>query len=112
MGEAGDEGIFPLTRNSRGDLAVSATGLADIFRAATSGYGSSNQQPSQPQVYLNINNSTGEQVSQQVKTDNNGNIRADIWVGNTAAKQMAKPGTAANQTLRSGLGIKQRAIGR
>lgn len=112
MGEAGDEGIFPLTRNSRGDLAVSATGLADIFKAATSGYGSSNQQASQPQVYLNINNSTGEQVAQQVKTDNNGNIRADIWVGNTAAKQMAKPGTAANQTLRSGLGIKPRAIGR
>ena len=112
MGEAGDEGVFPLSRDSRGNLAVSATGLADIFKAATSGYGSSNQQASQPQVYLNINNSTGEQVSQQVKTDNNGNIRADIWVGNTAAKQMAKPGTAANQTLRSGLGIKQRAIGR
>ncbi|MCB6541148.1 tape measure protein [Desulfovibrio desulfuricans] len=112
MGEAGDEGVFPLSRDSRGNLAVSATGLADIFRAATSGYGSSNQHASQPQVYLNINNSTGEQVAQQVKTDNNGNIRADIWVGNTAAKQMAKPGTAANQTLRSGLGIKQRAIGR
>ncbi len=112
MGEAGDEGVFPLSRDSRGNLAVSATGLADIFKAATSGYSSSNQQPSQPQVHLNINNSTGEQVAQQVKTDNNGNIRADIWVGNTAAKQMAKPGTAANQTLRSGLGIKQRAIGR
>lgn len=112
MGEAGDEGVFPLSRDSRGNLAVSATGLADIFKAATSGYGSSNQQSSQPQVYLNINNSTGEQVAQQVKTDNNGNIRADIWVGNTAAKQMAKPGTAANQMMRSGLGIKPRTIGR
>ena len=100
---------------TRGYNAAMALARGNTFRdsfVSPSGYGSSNQQASQPQVYLNINNSTGEQVSQQVKTDNNGNIRADIWVGNTAAKQMAKPGTAANQTLRSGLGIKQRAIGR
>jgi tape measure domain-containing protein len=100
---------------TRGYNAAMALAMGSTFRdsfASPSGYGSSNQQASQPQVYVNIQNSTGEQVAQRVKTDNNGNIRADVYVGNTAAKQMTKQGTQANQLLRNGLGIKQPAIGR
>ena len=88
MGEAGPEAVMPLTRTASSD--------------------SSNA----PIVNVVINNSTGQQASQQTKTDNQGNKSIEVMVGDMAAQQMMKTGTALNKAARSFSGVSQQVTRR
>lgn len=88
------EAIAPLARMSNGDLGIRA-----------SGFGGSD-------VSVNIYNSTGEQVSQRTKTDNNGKKSIDIMVGDAAAKQMVTSGSSLDKATRARFGIQPQATRR
>ena len=90
MGEAGPEAVMPLTRMNDGHLGVRAYSENEA-----------------PVVNVVINNSTGQQASQQTKTDNQGNKSIEVMIGDAAAKQMMKPGTALNKAARSFSGVDQ-----
>ena len=94
MGEAGPEAVMPLTRTASGHLGVRSD--------------SSNA----PIVNVVINNSTGQQASQQTKTDNQGNKSIEVMVGDMAAQQMMKTGTALNKAARSFSGVSQQVTRR
>lgn len=66
----------------------------------------------EPAVYVVINNTTGEQVSQQRSRDGNGNTRIDVLVGNVAARQAITPGSNLNRAIRGTTGSRQSVIGR
>ena len=94
MGEAGPEAVMPLTRTASGHLGVrSDSGNAPI-------------------VNVVINNATGQQASQQTKTDNQGNKSIEVMVGDMAAQQMMKTGTALNKAARSFSGVSQQVTRR
>lgn len=97
MGEAGSEGIFPLGRNSRGELGVKAD-----LGGASSGR----------DVVVNIFNYSNEDVRQESSLDSNGNKTIDVWIGDTAADQMQKPGSNLNRAVRNVTGIKQQVTRR
>ena len=89
MGEAGPEAVMPLTRMGDGHLGVRAYG------------------GDEPVVNVTIVNNTGQKASQQTKTDNQGNKSIEVMVGDMAAGQMVKTGTALNKAARSFSGISQ-----
>jgi lambda family phage tail tape measure protein len=94
MGEAGPEAVMPLTRTASGHLGVrSDSGNAPI-------------------VNVVINNATGQQASQQTKTDNQGNKSIEVMIGDMAAQQMMKTGTALNKAARSFSGVEQQVVRR
>jgi len=98
MGEAGPEAIMPLMRTSSGHLGVRAV--------------SDNGPQSGSNVQINIINATGEKVTQQTRTDNYGNKTIDVMVGDAAAKQAVKPGSAMNRAIRGVTGVQQQVIRR
>jgi phage-related minor tail protein len=71
MGEAGPEAVMPLRRLGNGNLGVEASGLEG------------------PQVTVNIYNNSGEPVSQEEKTDQNGNRQIDIMIGEIVGGQIS-----------------------
>ena len=99
MGEAGSEAIMPLARDRRGRLGV---------RAQDGGNGGGQA----PVVNISIVNTTGQKVSTQSKTDNNGNQSLEVMVGDMAAQQMLKTGTALNKAARSFSGVSQQVTRR
>lgn len=99
MGEAGAEAIMPLRRGANGRLGV------EMYRDDAG-------EQSGGAVTVNIINSTGEQVSQQTRTDNYGNKTIDVMIGDAAAKQAAKPGSAMNRAIRGITGVQQPVIRR
>lgn len=94
MGEAGPEGILPLRPLSNGKLGVGAEGI-----------GGSN-------VQVNIINASGEQVTQNTKTDNYGNKSIQVMIGDAAAAQALTPGTPLNRAVRANNGNKQQVTRR
>ena len=98
-GEAGWEGILPLGRNSRGELGVKA----DVNGAGAN---------SGRDVIVNIFNYSNEDVHQESSLDSNGNKTIDVWIGDTAADQMQKPGSNLNRAVRNVTGIKQQVTRR
>ena len=93
MGEAGPEAVMPLTRMGDGHLGVRAEGSA-------------------PVVNVVIHNTTGQKASQQTKTDNQGNKSIEVMVGDMAAQQMLKTGSALNKAARSFSGVSQQVTRR
>ena len=67
MGEAGPEAIMPLTRMANGNLGVQTAGA---------------------NVYVNINNYSGENVKQEETQDANGNTNLEITIGNAINKHL------------------------
>jgi len=94
MGEAGPEAVMPLTRTASGHLGVRSDG------------------GNAPVVNVVINNSTGQAARQQTKTDNEGNKSIEVMVGDMAAQQMMKTGTALNKAARSFSGVSQQVTRR
>jgi phage-related minor tail protein len=95
LGEAGAEGVFPLVRTATGDLGVQAVG---------GGGGATTE--------IHIHNYGNQQVSQQTSTDNYGNKRIDVMIGDAAAKQMATPGSSLNRAMRTTTGLQQQVVRR
>lgn len=94
MGEAGPEAVMPLTRTASGHLGVRSDGS------------------NAPIVNVNIINNSGQQASQQTKTDNQGNKSIEVMIGDMAAQQMMKTGTALNKAARSFSGVEQQVVRR
>ena len=99
MGEAGAEAIMPLRRGADGRLGVEM-------------HGDGGNQQQGGNVQVNIINSTGEQVSQQTRTDNYGNKTIDVMIGDAAAAQAQKPGSRLNKVMRSVTGTQQQVVRR
>jgi lambda family phage tail tape measure protein len=94
MGEAGPEAVMPLTRTASGHLGVRSDG------------------GNAPVVNVVINNSTGQAARQQTKTDNEGNKSIEVMIGDMAAQQMMKTGTALNKAARTFSGVSQQVTRR
>lgn len=97
MGEAGWEGILPLTKNSRGELGVKADSV-----------GASVMQP----VVVNVINNSGAEATTQENVDSNGNKSIDVIIGDMMATQMQRPGSNLNKAVRNVTGVKQQVIRR
>ena len=82
------------------------------YHAGMAAGGNRGNSSKEPAVYVTINNTTGEQVSQQRSRDGNGNTRIDVLVGNVVAKRLASPGTELNRAVRATTGSRQSVIGR
>jgi lambda family phage tail tape measure protein len=83
MGEAGPEAVMPLRRGSDGRLGVAASG----------GGGSGGSVA----VNVNVKNFGNDNVSVEQKKNSNGGMDIDLIVGQSAAKQMSKRGSALRQ---------------
>ena len=70
MGEAGPEAVVPLKRMSNGDLGISSGGTG-------------------AQVIVNIINNSGEKVTQEERTNENGGREVDIIIGAMIDKHLA-----------------------
>lgn len=94
MGEAGPEGIFPLTRVN-GKLGVRAE------------MGQSQPTILNQAVSVNINNASGSQVTTQQTKDNQGNISIDVMIEEAVGKSMRRPGSSPYKSLQSNFGARQ-----
>jgi lambda family phage tail tape measure protein len=94
MGEAGPEGIFPLTRIN-GKLGVRAE------------MGQSQPTILNQAVSVNINNASGSQVTTQQTKDNQGNISIDVMIEEAVGKSMRRPGSSPYKSLQSNFGARQ-----
>lgn len=93
MGEAGPEAIMPLTRDSNGRLGVQAQGT-------------------QPSVDIVVNNYSNQQATTKETTDSRGNRRIEVVVGEMNAAEMARPGSASQNTMRNNYGVQPSLIRR
>jgi lambda family phage tail tape measure protein len=80
MGEAGPEAIMPLKRDSNGNLGVRAGG------------GGGN-------VDVVVNNYGNEKATTKETTDNRGNRRIEVVIGDMVASEVARPGSSVQQSL-------------
>lgn len=91
--------------------AILQKGEVVIPKSLVSGSGGgSSSSSSQPQVFVNIQNNTGSEVSQRTRTDNMGNKSIEVIIGEASAKQTMRPGTAMNRAVRSATGTRSRTI--
>jgi phage-related minor tail protein len=81
MGEAGPEAIMPLKRDSSGNLGV---------RAGGGGGGN---------VDVVVNNFGNERATTKETTDNRGNRRIEVVIGDMVASEVARPGSSVQQSL-------------
>jgi lambda family phage tail tape measure protein len=81
MGEAGPEAIMPLKRDSSGNLGV---------RAGGGGGGN---------VDVVVNNFGNQQATTKETTDNRGNRRIEVVIGDMVASEVARPGSSVQQSL-------------
>lgn len=133
MGEAGPEAVMPLARMSGGDLGVKFMWPDDMMRRvvemdawkANVGYSQEMMQAiarmnemraekaaASPEITVNVYNSTGQQVTQQSRTDQFGNKTLDVYVGDMAAKQAMTPGSRLSKTIAAQTGQQVPAIRR
>ena len=90
MGEAGPEGILPLSRIG-GKLGVNAEGLSG------------------PKVLVNvINNSSESDVTTQESVNSQGERQIDVIIGSTVKKQIAQGDF--DRTFKDSFGISRRGI--
>ncbi len=94
FGEAGPEAIMPLARDGAGRLGVRAQG------------GGSSE------VRIDIHNYSGAPVTQRDSTDSRGGRRVEVTIGEMAAAEMRRPGSALNNAARGGFGLQPAMIGR
>lgn len=133
MGEAGPEAVMPLSRMSGGDLGVKVMWPDDIMRrvvemdAWKANVGASQEMmqaiarmnemraeraAASPEITVNVYNSTGQQVTQQSRTDQFGNKTLDVYVGDMAAKQAMTPGSRFSKVIATQTGQQAPAIRR
>ena len=133
MGEAGPEAVMPLSRMSGGDLGVKVMWPDDIMRrvvemdAWKANAGASQEMmqaiarmnemraeraAASPEITVNVYNSTGQQVTQQSRTDQFGNKTLDVYVGDMAAKQAMTPGSRFSKVIATQTGQQVPAIRR
>jgi lambda family phage tail tape measure protein len=87
MGEAGPEAIMPLKRDNNGNLGVRGGG------------GGSN-------VDVVVNNYGSEKATTKETTDNQGNRKIEVIIGDMVAGQMSRQGSAVQQSLSSTFGTR------
>jgi lambda family phage tail tape measure protein len=80
MGEAGPEAIMPLKRDSNGNLGVRAGGNGG-------------------NVDVVVNNYGNERATTKETTDNRGNRRIEVVIGDMVASEVARPGSSVQQSL-------------
>lgn len=133
MGEAGPEAVMPLSRMSGGDLGVKVMWPDDMMRrvvemdAWKANVGASQEMmqavarmnemraeraAASPEITVNVYNSTGQQVTQQSRTDQFGNKTLDVYVGDMAAKQAMTPGSRFSKVIATQTGQQVPAIRR
>lgn len=96
----------------RGERVLNRDETRAYHAGMAAGGNRGNSSGREPAVYITINNTTGEQVSQQRSRDGNGNTRIDVLVGNVAARQAITPGSNLNRAIRGTTGSRQSVIGR
>lgn len=99
MGEAGSEAVMPLARDRKGRLGVRSQDGGNAGGQA-------------PVVNVSIINNTGQKATTQTKTDNYGNKSFEVMIGDAAAQQMVKTGSALNKAARSFSGVTQQVTRR
>lgn len=133
MGEAGPEAVMPLSYMSGGDLGVKVKWPDDMMRrvvemdAWKANAGASQEMmqaiarmnemraeraAASPEITVNVYNSTGQQVTQQSRTDQFGNKTLDVYVGDMAAKQAMTPGSRFSKVIATQTGQQVPAIRR
>lgn len=65
-----------------------------------------------PQVFVNIQNNTGAEVSQETRTDNMGRKNIRVIIGDAAASQMVTAGSSLDKATRARFGIQPQATRR
>lgn len=93
MGEAGPEAIMPLKRDANGNLGVRST-------------------PSESKVEVVVNNYSGEPAQAIETRDSRGNRKVEIVVGELTAAEMARSGSASQQSVSSTFGLRPTLIRR
>ena len=99
MGEAGSEAVMPLARDRKGRLGVRSQDGGNTGGQA-------------PVVNVSMVNTTGQKATTQTKTDNQGNKSLEVMIGDAAAGQMLKTGTALNKAARTFSGVSQQVTRR
>lgn len=94
MGEAGAEGIFPLKRGKDGKLGISANGGGSTSTSVV------------------VHNYGGSPATTKETTDNRGNRKIEIVIGEMVAAEVQRPGSAANKSVRNGFGLQPMMVGR
>ena len=92
MGEAGPEAIMPLKRDSQGNLGVRG------------GSGSN--------VEVVVNNYSTAQAETKETVDSRGNRRIEVTIGDMAAGEIARSGSASQKAVGSTFGLKPQLIRR
>lgn len=93
MGEAGPEAIMPLKRDSNGNLGVR-----------------SNQQ--QPNVDVVVNNYSNAQAETKETVDSRGNRKIEVTIGDMAAGEISRSGSASQKAVSGTFGLKPQLIRR
>lgn len=93
MGEAGPEAIMPLKRDANGNLGVRST-------------------PSESKVEVVVNNYSGEPAQAIETRDSRGNRKVEIVVGELTAAEMARSGSASQQSVSKTFGLRPTLIRR
>jgi len=67
---------------------------------------------SRPAVNLTVNNYSGAEVQQSERANAAGGVDLELTIGAAAARQMTRPGTAANRAMASTFGLKSQVVRR
>jgi lambda family phage tail tape measure protein len=95
MGEAGPEAIMPLKRDSQGNLGVRAPGNG----------GGSN-------VEVVVNNFGSEKAETRETVDSRGNRKIEVTIGDMAAGEISRSGSASQKAVGGTFGLKPQLIRR
>jgi lambda family phage tail tape measure protein len=93
MGEAGPEAIMPLKRDSNGNLGVRAGGTGGNVDVVVNNYGS-------------------EKAETRETTDSRGNRKVEVIIGDMAASEIARNGSASQKAIRGTFGLQPQLIRR
>jgi lambda family phage tail tape measure protein len=93
MGEAGPEAIMPLKRDSSGNLGVRSNGNSG-------------------NVDVVVNNYGNDTATATETVDSRGNRRIEVTIGDLAAGEMSRSGSASQRSLRNTFGLQPQLIRR
>jgi len=91
MGEAGPEAIMPLKRDNQGNLGVRGGGQ---------------------KTEVVINNYSNQEATAEEITDSRGNRRVEVVIGEVAAGDMSRSGSASQKVMRNTFGLRPRLLRR
>jgi phage-related minor tail protein len=93
MGEAGPEAIMPLKRDANGNLGVRASG-------------------SETSVQVVVNNHSGQPASATETVDSRGNKKIEVLVGELVAREVSRPNSPINNSMKSNFQVQPTLIRR